>query len=38
MSLRINEEEFDQDSFIPEGEAWDILALVSLEVEKRITA
>jgi hypothetical protein len=37
MHLRVNEEEFDSDSFIPEANAGEILALVSPEVEKRLT-
>lgn len=36
IQLRVNEEEFDNDSFIPEASAADILALVSKEVEKRV--
>ena len=38
LHLRVNEEEFDNDKFIPEASAADILALVSKEVEKRLTA
>ncbi len=37
MHLRVNEAEFDTDNFIPEAEAGEILALVSPEVEKRLT-
>ena len=37
MSLRVNEEEFDNDKFIPESNAWDILDLISPEVTKRLT-
>jgi hypothetical protein len=37
LHLRVNEEEFDKDKFIPEASAADILALVSPEVEKHIT-
>lgn len=36
IHLRVNEEEFDNDSLIPEASAADILALVSKEVEKRV--
>ena len=36
MHLRVNEEEFDNDSFIPEASAADILALVSKEVVRRV--
>ena len=38
IHLRINEEEFDNDVLIPEASAADILALISPEVEKRLTA
>lgn len=37
LHLRVNEDEFDTDNFIPEAEAGSILALVSPEVEKQIT-
>ena len=36
IQLRVNEEEFDNDNFIPEASAADILVLVSKEVEKRV--
>ena len=36
IQLRVNEQEFDNDSFIPEASAADILVLVSKEVEKRV--
>jgi len=36
IHLRVNEEEFDNDKFIPEASAADILALISKEVEKRV--
>jgi hypothetical protein len=36
IHLRVNEEEFDNDTFIPEAAAGDILALVGAEVKKRV--
>lgn len=36
IQLRVNEEEFDNDSFIPEASAAGILALVSKEIGKRV--
>jgi hypothetical protein len=36
IQLRINEEEFEQDSFIPEATAADILVLITPEVVKRM--
>jgi predicted pyridoxine 5'-phosphate oxidase superfamily flavin-nucleotide-binding protein len=33
--LRVNEEEFDKDSFISEGEAADVLAAFNVELSKR---
>jgi len=36
IKLRVRDEQFDEDSFIPEATAADILRLVDTEMQKRI--